>query len=114
VGNAGGFQGKSAPRPGGFTRRPGTPEGKSFGKPGGFAAKKPFGKPSGSFAAKRPFTRPGAGFAGKKPFGKAVGTAGTRTPGKPAGPFAKFAGGKKPFGKRPPARKFKAREDESA
>ena len=73
--------------------------GKPFGKPGGFAGKKPFAKPSG---------KPG-GFAGKKPFGKP----GASNPGKPASTFAKFAGSKKPFGKRAPARKFKPREDES-
>jgi len=56
--------------------------GKPAGKPGGFAR-----KPGGSFAGKKPA---GAGFAGK-----------------PTSTFAKFAGGKKPFGKRPPARKFK-------
>jgi hypothetical protein len=114
AGVAGGFHGKGTARPGGFARRPGAPDGKSFGKPSGFAGKKPFSKPSGSFAGRKPFPKPGVGFAGKKPFGQASSGPGTRTPGKPAGPFAKFAGGKKPFGKRPPARKFKAREDESA
>jgi hypothetical protein len=73
--------------------------GKSFGKPSGFSGKKPFGKSSGKpggFAGKKPFTKPGAPFAGK-----------------PASTFAKFAGSKKPFGKRAPARKFKPKEDGS-
>jgi hypothetical protein len=70
------------------------------GKPGSFAGKKPFGKSAG---------KPG-GFSGKKPFGKP----GAAFPGKPSSTFAKFAGNKKPFGKRPPARKFKPKEDESA
>jgi len=74
------------------------------GKPGGFAGKKPFGKAFG-----KPGGKPG-GFAGKKPFGRP----GSESTGKPAGTFAKFAGNKKPFGKRAPARKIKPREDESA
>jgi hypothetical protein len=75
-------------------------------------ARKPFGKPSGGtgsgFGAKRPSGKPGAG--GKKPFGKPGGS----FAGKPGSPFAKFADGNKPFGKRPPARKFKPKEGESA
>jgi len=109
--------------------------GKPFGKPGGFAGKKPFGRSAGKasgfagkstgdfaprkfagkpggFAGKKPFGRssgkPG-GFAGKKPFGKP----GAAFPGKPSSTFAKFAGNKKPFGKRAPARKFKPGKDES-
>jgi 23S rRNA pseudouridine2605 synthase len=65
---------------------------KSSGKPGGFGA-----KAGGKL---------GAGFAGKKsdrPF-----------TGKPTSTFEKFAGNKKPFGKRPPARKFKPSKGESA
>ncbi len=77
--------------------------GKSFGKPGGFAGKKPFGKSAG---------KPG-GFAGKKPFGKSAGKPGASFAGKPSSTFAKFAGSKKPFGKRAPARKFKPKEDGS-
>ena len=77
--------------------------GKPFGKPGGFAGKKPFGKSAG---------KPG-GFAGKKPFGKSAGKPGASFAGKPASTFAKFAGNKKPFGKRAPARKFKPKEDGS-
>jgi hypothetical protein len=78
---------------------------KPFGKPGGFAGKRPFGKSAG---------KPG-GFAGKKPFGK-PGSAkpGSAFTGKPSSTFAKFAGNKKPFGKRAPARKFKPGKDESA
>jgi len=69
-------------------------------KPRKFAGK-PGGKPGG-FARK-----PGGGFAGKKP-------AGAGFSGKPSNTFAKFAGNKKPFGKRPPARKFKPGKGESA
>ena len=71
--------------------------GKLFDKPGGFAGKKPYGKSTG---------KPG-GFAGKKPFGKA----GASFAGKPSSTFAKFAGSRKPFGKRAPARKFKPKEN---
>jgi 23S rRNA pseudouridine2605 synthase len=58
--------------------------GKSSGKPGKFGAKKPFGR------SDKPFT------------------------GKSDNTFAKFADNKKPFGKRPPARKFKPGNGESA
>lgn len=84
--------------PGGGARKPAgdfAPRkfaGKSSGKPGGFGAK------AGG--------KPGAGYAGKKsdrPF-----------TGKPASTFEKFAGNKKPFGKRPPARKFKPSQGESS
>jgi hypothetical protein len=69
--------------------------GKSSGKPGGFAGKSE--------------RKPG-GFAGKKTF------ANSDRPftGKPTSTFAKFAGNKKPFGKRPPGRKFKPSKGESA
>jgi hypothetical protein len=75
---------KFAGKPGG---KPGGFAGKSSGKPGGFGGKK-----SGGFGKKsdRPFT------------------------GKPASTFAKFAGNKKPFGKRPPGRKFKPSQGESS
>jgi len=69
-----------------------------------FAGKSGGGKPGG-FGAK-PVGRPSAGFTGKKsdrPF-----------TGKPASTFEKFAGNKKPFGKRPPARKFKPSPGESS
>jgi len=99
-------------RPADRAARPGG----SAGKPGGFA-----GKPSGDFpprkfagkpaggpgaSAGRPSGKPGGG---KKPFGKSGGFA-----GKPTSTFAKFADNKKPFGKRPPARKFKPTEGGSA
>ena len=77
--------------------------GRPFGKPGGFAGKKPFGKSAG---------KPG-GFAGKKPFGKSAGKPGAPFAGKPSSTFAKFAGNKRPFGNRAPARKFKPKEDGS-
>ncbi len=78
-------------------------------------------KPTKSFGAKKPFTtskgfagKSGAGFgkksgsfAGKKPFAKSA----PRGTGKPASTFDKFKGNKKPFGKRPPARKFKPEEN---
>ncbi len=83
--------------------RPFSPEGP--GKPGG-----DFKKSGKSFASRRPAGKSGGGFAGKKPFAKSDG----RFAGKPAGTFAKFAGNKKPFGKKPPARKFKPKKDEQA
>ena len=109
-----------AARPGGSAGKPGGFAGKPSGfagKPGGFA-----GKPSGDFASRKfagkPSGRPGASAgrpsgkpgAGKKPFGKSSGS----FAGKPTSTFAKFADNKKPFGKRPPARKFKPAEGESA
>jgi len=104
--------GGSAERPSGdFAPR------KFAGKPGGFAGKKPFGKPGG-FAGKKPFGKssgkPG-GFAGKKPFGRSEsGKPGASFTGKPSSTFAKFVGNKRPFGGRPPARKYKPKGDESA
>jgi hypothetical protein len=68
--------------------------GKPSGKPGGFV-RKPGGKPTGGFAGKK--SKSGAPFSGK-----------------PTNTFAKFADNKKPFGKRPPARKFKPSKGESA
>ncbi len=93
--------GADAPRPTGFKRK----------SPGDFAPRKFAGKPSGAprkFTGK-PAPRAGAGFKGKKPSGKS----GTQF-SKPGSPFAKFVGNKKPFGKRPPARKFKPPKGESA
>ncbi len=74
----------------GFSDRP-----KSFGAKGksSYASK---GKPD--FAASKPY--------GKKPFAKSSKPAGSS--GKPASTFDKFKDNKKPFGKRPPARKFKS------
>ena len=85
---------------------------KPFAKPGGFAGKKPYGKSSGDFKPRKFAGKPG-GFAGKKPFGKSAGKPGASFAGKPSSTFAKFAGSKKPFGKRAPARKFKPKEDGS-
>jgi hypothetical protein len=70
--------------------------GKPSGKPGGFAGKTG-GKPNGGFGSKKAFAK------SDKPF-----------TGKPTSTFAKFAGNKKPFGKRPPGRKFKPPQGESA
>jgi len=86
--------------------------GKPFAKPGGFEGKKPYGKSSGEFKPRKFAGKPG-GFAGKKPFGKSAGKPGASFAGKPSSTFAKFAGNKKPFGKRAPARKFKPKEDGS-
>lgn len=101
------FAGKPFAKPGGFGAK------KPYTKPDGFAGKKPFGKTAGDFKprkfAGKSSSKPG-GFGAKKPYSKA-GTAGS---GRPASTFAKFADNKKPFGKRPPARKFKSRKDESA
>ena len=89
--------------------RPARPEssGSYAGKPSGsFGAKKPYGKSAGGYAGKSS----GGSFGGKKPYGKsAAGNA-----GKPAGTFDKFKDNKKPFGKRPPARKFKPEKGTSA
>jgi hypothetical protein len=86
-------------------------------KPGGFTGKKPFGKPTGEFKPRtfsdRPSAKPG-GFKSKKPFAKRSAKPGAAFSGKPGSTFAKFADNKKPFGKRPPARKFKQGKDESA
>jgi hypothetical protein len=87
---------------------------KFTGQASGFAGKKPFDRSSGSgFAGKKPFGKssgkPG-GFGGNKPFGKT----GASFTGKPGSTFAKFVGNKKPFGNRPPARKYKPKGDESA
>jgi hypothetical protein len=81
-------------------------------KPSGDFAPRKFGKPagkSGGFAGK-PGSKPGGGFGGKKNFSKP----GAPFAGKPSSTFAKFAGNKKPFGKRPPARKYKPTEGESS
>lgn len=77
------------------------------GKPsGGFGAKKPYGKSAGGYAGKSN----GGSFAGKKPYGKSA----AGNTGKPVNTFDKFKDNKKPFGKRPPARKFKPEKGESA
>jgi 23S rRNA pseudouridine2605 synthase len=80
------------------------PSGGYAGKSGGgLGAKKPYGKSSGGYAGKSA----GGSFAGKKAYGKSAAGA-----GKPASTFDKFKGNKKPFGNRPPARKFKREEGE--
>jgi hypothetical protein len=97
------------PRPeggSGFSARPSTgyagkPSGGYAGKSGGGYA----GKSSGGYAGK-----PSGGFAGKKPFGKPAGKFGA---GKPSSTFDKFKNNAKPFGKRPPSRKFRPEEGES-
>lgn len=77
---------------------------------GGFGAKKPYGKsggkPSSGYAGKSN----GSSFAGKKPYGKSA----AGRDGKAVSTFDKFKDNKKPFGKRPPARKFRPEKGESA
>lgn len=94
-GEEGGAERGDRPRSGfGPKKFGGKPFASRSGKPGGF----------GKAADSR-----GEGpkkFAGKKPFGKET--------GKPSGAFDKFKGNKKPFGKRPPARKFKPDKREAA
>ncbi|MEO6983553.1 MAG: hypothetical protein ABI072_10625 [Edaphobacter sp.] len=110
-------------------RDDGSTGGSYSGKPSGnFGAKRPYdksksyaGKSSGGYAGKSSSgysEKSGGGYAGKsaggkftgkKPYGKfAAGT------GKPASTFDKFKDNKKPFGKRPPARKFKPEKGASA
>jgi 23S rRNA pseudouridine2605 synthase len=72
------------------------------GKSSSFGEKKPYSKSSGGYAGKS------AGPAGKKPYSKSEGFG--SKPGKPAGTFDKFKNNAKPFGKRPPARKWKPAE----
>jgi 23S rRNA pseudouridine2605 synthase len=96
--------------------RPDRPEGSGgyAGKSsGGFGAKKPYGQSKGGYAGKSSggyAGKSGGSFGGKKPYGKSA-AGGT---GKPASTFDKFKGNKKPFGNRPPTRKFKPQEGESA
>lgn len=106
------------------SKQPFTP-GKSFGGKKSFGAGKSFG-PKKSFGAKKPFAASGESsfekprrfsstgdskFAKKKSFGKPGGKFAKKSDSAPsgnAGPFDKFKGNKKPFGKRgAPARKFK-------
>jgi hypothetical protein len=87
---------------GNFKRKPaGKPFPRKFASDPSFEPRKFTGKPA---------PRAATGFKGKKPAGKS----GAPFPGKPGSPFAKFVGNKKPFGKRPPARKFKPPKGESA
>jgi 23S rRNA pseudouridine2605 synthase len=96
--------------------RPARPEGAGgySGKPkGNFGAKKPYGQSSGGYTGKSSggyTSKSGSSFVGKKPYGKSS-AGGT---GKPASTFDKFKGNKKPFGNRPPTRKYKPQEGESA
>jgi 23S rRNA pseudouridine2605 synthase len=108
------FRKFDAPRPPRrtFEDRPARSEGSSEfpRKPAkSFGAKKPF-KSAKGFAGKSGagFEKKSGGFAGKKPFVKSA----SGKTGKPASTFDKFKGNKKPFGKRPPARKFKPEENE--
>jgi 23S rRNA pseudouridine2605 synthase len=92
---------------GDYARKPSSTFGakKPFSK-----SSKPFAKSSKGFAGKSTgsFAKKSSSFAGKKPFTKSA----AGKSGKPAGTFDKFKGNKKPFGKRPPARKFKPKESE--
>ncbi len=95
-------------------RPEGSPRSSSYGdKPSGsFAAKKPYSKSGGGYAGKSSSyagKSSGGSFAGKKPYGKPAASS-----GKPASTFDKFKDNKKPFGKRPPSRKYKPAEGESA
>ncbi len=93
-----------APRREGFTPR----EGGSFPprREGGFA-----GKREGGFAGKKPFSARPASNGPGKPFKKPFSRSAPDAPG--ASTFDKFKGNAKPWGKRPPARKYKAKEDEA-
>ena len=116
----------SAPRRAGFAPREG---GSSFPRregslpprrEGGFPSKREggfSGKREGGFAGKRD-----GSFGGKKAFGAGAASGGAGRPFKPtrstpdapgASTFDKFKGNAKPWGKRPPARKYKAKEDEA-
>jgi 23S rRNA pseudouridine2605 synthase len=104
--SSGGFAGKSSSYEGkssgfGDKQRSGKSSGGYAGKSTGYAGKSggsAAGKSGGSYAGKS------SGPAGKKPGGA----------GKPAGTFDKFKNNAKPFGKRPPARKWKPEESRSA
>ena len=72
------------------------------GKSSSFGDKKPYSKSSGGYAGKS------SGPAGKKSFSKSGSS--SSKPGKPAGTFDKFKNNAKPFGNRPPARKWKPAE----
>jgi len=99
--------GGGRPDQGGRSSRP---EGGYAAKPGGGSGeKKPYGKKSEGGTGRPGFTgRSSSSFGGKKPYGK-VSAGGA---GKPASTFDKFKDNKKPFGKRPPSRKFKREESE--
>jgi hypothetical protein len=68
-----------------------------------FGAKKSFSKSGQGFAGKSAIPKKSGSLAGKKNFSKST----TGSAGKSSSTFDKFKGNKKPFGKRPPSRKFK-------
>jgi 23S rRNA pseudouridine2605 synthase len=83
---------------------PSKPSGGYAGKSGGGSSvTKSYGKSRGGYAGKSTC----GNFAGKKTYGKSAAET-----SKPASTFDKFKGNKKPFGNRPPARKFKREEGE--
>ena len=126
----GGFAGRSS---GGYADKPAFGDRKPFAGRSDFGDKKPYAGKA-SFGDKKPYgSKSTGGYAGKssgyaggsertypnkKPFnvtGSAKSTGRTfSSTGKPAGTFDKFKGNAKPFGKRPPARKYKPREGEGA
>jgi 23S rRNA pseudouridine2605 synthase len=103
------------PREGGSPRFGGKPAGsgtdrrartdgppfRKFDAPRGDRPARPARPEGGGYAGK-----PSGGFGGKKPFGKPGA-------GKPASTFDKFKNNAKPFGNRPPSRKFRPEEGES-
>ncbi len=93
----------SAPRREGFSPRA---EGSSFPRrEGGFPPRR-----EGGFAGKKPFgARPASNSGAGKPFRPS--RSAPDAPG--AGTFDKFKGNAKPWGKRPPARKYKPKGDEA-
>jgi len=116
---SGGFSGDSS---GDRRARTGGPPFRKFDAPrSDRPTRPPFGsdRPTRpSFDSSRPARREGpggtagksgTGFAGRKPFGT---SAGRPSAGKPAGTFDKFKNNAKPFGKRPPARKYRSDESE--
>ena len=108
----------SAPRRAGFAPREGGSS--SPRREGGFPPRRDgdfAGKREGSFGGRREGA-PG----GKKPFGAGFASGAAGRPFKPtrsapdapgASTFDKFKGNAKPWGKRPPARKYKAKDDEA-
>jgi hypothetical protein len=90
------------PASSGYAGKPAGYAGKSTGYKGKSSTtgdKKPYSKSTGGYAGKS------SSPAGKKSFSKSDGF--SSKPGKPAGTFDKFKNNAKPFGKRPPARKWK-------
>ena len=102
----------SKPSSGFGEKKPYSNEKKPYSKTGSsFGAKKPYSKSSEGYARKSSsssFPKKSGSFAGKKPYSKSAAS----STGKPASTFDKFKGNKKPFGKRSPTRKFKAKEGE--